>query len=60
MITSMKSTHESVPFKHSVVRLYTAAGEKYKDKFISYSRHKQIRNDRTIGITVNSPVRSVC
>ena len=22
MITSMKSTHESVPFKHSVVRLY--------------------------------------
>ena len=22
MITSMKSTHESLPFKHSVVRLY--------------------------------------
>ena len=22
MVTSMKSTHESVPFKHSVVRLY--------------------------------------
>ena len=25
MITSMKLTHESVPFKHSVVRLYIAA-----------------------------------
>ena len=24
MITSMKSTHESVPFKHSVVRLYSS------------------------------------
>ena len=24
-LTSLKSTHESVPFKHSVVRLYIAA-----------------------------------
>ena len=29
MITSMKSTHGSVPFKHSVVRLYTATCAKY-------------------------------
>ena len=25
MVTSMKSTHGSVPFRHSVVRLYIAA-----------------------------------
>ena len=30
MITSMKSTHGSVPFKHSVVRLYIAAYAKYR------------------------------